>query len=290
MNRVFVMGNGESRLKYDLAEIHQFGKMYGCNAVYRDYAPDALICVDDRMMHQVYWSGYAIDNVCYFRDWHRMPAEAYDTLVQPQTLYDDPTKDIDNKVYVNPRDGRSEFVIHGQQVDRVADFKTHIKETMAVAKILRDEDWEMLTGDKASGLWITWVADEDKVTDTKFLPGGSDYGFNAGSLATLIACVVDEPDEIYLVGMDLYSNTDSVNNVYKGTDGYLASGGHAIPPTTWIKQFQLIFDKFSHIQFFKINPDTFSEEDKVSRVIEEWKDMPNLAYLTYAEMFGKLVP
>jgi hypothetical protein len=51
--RVFVIGNGESRKKIDLAELNKYGKIYGCNALYRDYTPDALICIDDRMMHQV---------------------------------------------------------------------------------------------------------------------------------------------------------------------------------------------------------------------------------------------
>ena len=59
--QVFIIGNGESRQGIDLAELNQYGKTYGCNALYRDYTPDALIAVDHRMVHQIYWSGYAID-------------------------------------------------------------------------------------------------------------------------------------------------------------------------------------------------------------------------------------
>ena len=84
--QVFVIGNGESRQGIDLAELNQYGKTYGCNALYRDYTPDALIAVDHRMAHQIYWTGYSIDNVCYFRDWNRMPADSYQMLLDPQMI------------------------------------------------------------------------------------------------------------------------------------------------------------------------------------------------------------
>ena len=286
--RVFVIGNGESRKKIDLAELNKYGKIYGCNALYRDYTPDALICIDDRMMHQVYWSGYAEKNICYFRDWHKLPAEVYETVVQSHLIYDDHAQSLEGKVYENPRNGRNEFVLHGQNVDRIKDLDNIIRTNPQVVEILREEDYEMLTGAKASGLWISWVAEEDKVTSTDFLPGDTDYGFSAGPLCNVIATWVEKPDEVYLIGMDLYSQTDSVNNMYKDTEGYLKAAGNAIPPDSWIKNHKMIFDKFPEVQYYKANPDPLTEEDPISQEIKEWKDTPNLEYLTYADMFGRL--
>ena len=58
---VFVLGNGESRDGYDLKQFRQWGKIYGCNALYRDFQPDGLISTDWAMMHEVYSSGYCSD-------------------------------------------------------------------------------------------------------------------------------------------------------------------------------------------------------------------------------------
>ena len=41
MKRVFCIGNGESRRGVNLDLLRPYGKIYGCNALYRDYKPDA---------------------------------------------------------------------------------------------------------------------------------------------------------------------------------------------------------------------------------------------------------
>ena len=46
MSKVFVLGNGESRKNINLDDLKTKGVVYGCNALYRDFTPDALICVD----------------------------------------------------------------------------------------------------------------------------------------------------------------------------------------------------------------------------------------------------
>ena len=50
-NNIFVLGNGESRYGYNLEQFRQWGKIYGCNALYRDFQPDGLISTDWAMMH-----------------------------------------------------------------------------------------------------------------------------------------------------------------------------------------------------------------------------------------------
>ena len=54
----FVIGNGESRLKYDLSILREQGLIYGCNALYKDFEPDLLISVDANMVKKILKSDY----------------------------------------------------------------------------------------------------------------------------------------------------------------------------------------------------------------------------------------
>ena len=65
MTDVFIIGNGESRKGFDLTSLRKYGKIYGCNALYRDFQPDVLISVDQRMIKEIMESGYAYKNECY---------------------------------------------------------------------------------------------------------------------------------------------------------------------------------------------------------------------------------
>ena len=46
MSKAFCIGNGESRKGFDLEQLRPHGKIYGCNALYRDFTPDVLVAVD----------------------------------------------------------------------------------------------------------------------------------------------------------------------------------------------------------------------------------------------------
>lgn len=59
MNKpVFVLGNGTSRLGLDLEKLQAYGKIYGCNALYRDFTPDVLVAVDPMIIKEIEDSGY----------------------------------------------------------------------------------------------------------------------------------------------------------------------------------------------------------------------------------------
>src|SRR5210317_131842 len=60
---VFLIGNGESRLNFDLERLRGLGTTIGCNALYRDFAPDILTVIDATMIKEVDNSGYAQDHV-----------------------------------------------------------------------------------------------------------------------------------------------------------------------------------------------------------------------------------
>lgn len=76
MSKVIVYGNGKSRSKYhDLSMTFDDVITWGCNAIYRDVRVDHLVSVDYGMQHEIYTSGYAKENSCWFLDWNIIPPE-----------------------------------------------------------------------------------------------------------------------------------------------------------------------------------------------------------------------
>jgi hypothetical protein len=53
MERAFVIGNGKSRIGFDLNTLRGKGTIYGCNALYRDFMPDVLVATDDKMREEI---------------------------------------------------------------------------------------------------------------------------------------------------------------------------------------------------------------------------------------------
>ena len=56
-----VIGNGRSRLGSDLNALSAGYITFGCNALYRDFAPDYLFAIDDKMIDEILGSGYLFD-------------------------------------------------------------------------------------------------------------------------------------------------------------------------------------------------------------------------------------
>jgi len=54
----FVLGNGVSRQNIDLNLLKKYGTVYGCNALYREFAPDYLVAVDVKMILEISKTGY----------------------------------------------------------------------------------------------------------------------------------------------------------------------------------------------------------------------------------------
>lgn len=75
-NRAVVLGNGPSRQLFDVRHLlkHRSGLLgdktlqsYACNAFYRDYKADFLVCSDRRIAKEIADSGYADNNIVYTR-------------------------------------------------------------------------------------------------------------------------------------------------------------------------------------------------------------------------------
>lgn len=67
MTIAFVLGNGVSRKNVSLPILQATGKIYGCNALYREFTPDALVATDRPISAEIQNSGYAKKNIFYTR-------------------------------------------------------------------------------------------------------------------------------------------------------------------------------------------------------------------------------
>jgi hypothetical protein len=67
---MWAIGNGESRKDIDIDKLQ--GPKVGCNAIYRNYYTDYLVCVDKRMMQEALHGGANIKgSIVYTRpDWY----------------------------------------------------------------------------------------------------------------------------------------------------------------------------------------------------------------------------
>lgn len=62
---VFLIGNGASRKNFDLERLRKHGTIIGCNALYRDFKPDILVAIDQKMLLELNKAGYCNDNECF---------------------------------------------------------------------------------------------------------------------------------------------------------------------------------------------------------------------------------
>ena len=61
----FVLGNGISRKPVQVENLSNYGKTYGCNALYRTFKPDYLVAVDVKMILEINKSKYQHSNTVW---------------------------------------------------------------------------------------------------------------------------------------------------------------------------------------------------------------------------------
>ena len=223
--RVFALGNGESRKGLNLNDFYEFGIIYGCNALYRDFRPDALVVVDPAMKEEIWETDYLLENKAFFKDWTSespIHPDDWGFRATPAYLYKRLGADDSPKRVVNSND-----VIKGRFPD-------------------------------------------DAIRT----------GYASGPSSVLISCIEEEPDEVYLIGHDLYSKNDKFNNIYKDTKNYMGSLSDPTPPDNWISQLKRTFEDFGLVQFYIV--------DSLKEKIEEWKDLVNIHPITLDEMWKRL--
>lgn len=75
------------------------------------------------------------------------------------------------------------------------------------------------------------------------------FQWGSGPYAVLLGAKHTKEQEVKLIGFDLYSKNDNINNIYKDTPNYDASSKRAVDPRYWIHQIGMVFKSFPKIQF-----------------------------------------
>ena len=280
MKRVFALGNGESRLQLDLEKLRGKGVIYGCCRLYQDFTPDVLIAVDHGMMHEIYHSGYTQKHESFFRDWTRLPADVYDMTLSglsPPDMNEKKLLEDYDFVQANDRGNSKEFVMHGVNLQGAVQIVKQYEKDFPNAN--KEIIKKKINKTKIN---ISWIKEPCKAKDIRdYMPEKGDKGWSSGTSAAWIACEKEKPDEVFIIGHDLYSSGNFINNVYKDTKHYQIARSQATPCINWITQWRSLINEHPKIKFWKVNEKSGTNVDNVNREIQEWKDFKNLKYCDF---------
>ena len=244
MNKHIVYGNGESRPRKPI--IGGDFTTWGCNAIYRDFVVDNLVSVDYNMQQEIYESGYALKNKCWFNDWSVLPS-GFD----PHSLL----IGTDSPVYETARGDYDGCVVQGKTKDTVEE---NIKEAMFHNPDLDEKDLRQKV-EKDIGLYITWVDEHnDKVINVDY-----PRGWSAGNTALFLACKAGA-DEVYMLGFDGSSYSESINNIYKGSKNYLPEDSRGFNTINWNRQYRMIQLEFTDVKFYNVGTDLTYDNFKIT--------------------------
>ncbi len=259
-----VIGNGESRSWFKPCHqtiIKKGVNVWGCNAIYRDGEVDILVATDPAMQQEIYASGYAQDNVCFFMDWSKIPVEIGDTFLLG---YDIP----DDLIHLHKETEAENCIIRGKDPTTVQE---KVKEALKMNPHLDGPDLVQKM-EKDTGVWITDVREEDSVFDFDF-----PRGWSTGTSALHLACQKGARD-VYFMGFDLSEYEKPLNNIYKDTDNYLPADSKGFNPINWVQQMQGTFVEFKDVEFHWVDCQLGDEKFYYS----------NLSYLTKDELCATL--
>jgi hypothetical protein len=215
---------------------------WGCNAIYRDGAVHNLVAVDYSMQQEIYDSGYCLDNpeygdtkVIHFANWNIVPAEIADVMFMG---YDIP------EAFIHRSKNRTDqCVISGKDPNTLQE---KIEEAMRMNPDLDMDDLK-LKMEKDVGVWITYVEPNDDVVPIQY-----PVGWSTGNTAMHLACQAGA-EEIFILGYDLSSYDEDLNNLYKGTDNYLSATARGFNSINWMNQMATVFNEFSDVEFYWVD-------------------------------------
>ena len=175
---MLVIGNGESRNNIDIDNLT--GPKIGCNAIFRDYTVNHLVCVDRRMMNEALSASANETSLLYTRkDWY----------------------------------------------NNYKNFHKRIR-TVPDLPYVGSERWD------------------------------DPFNWGSGPYAILLGAKLSN-DTVTLLGFDLFSKTNTVNNIYKGTNNYDAESKKAVDPRYWIHQIGKIFECYTKTNFVIYSEDNW---------------------------------
>ena len=274
VENIFCVGNAESRKNIDLEKLRQHGKIYGCNALYRDFPQDVLVAVDMGIMHEIYNSGYAQDNQCVFRDWNRMPGNMYDQLLWAGQQYSDQDYDLikkENVINTNERGDRKEFVLHGSNL-------------AGVVEILKKNKERVEKKVNHSSINVSLCTDDDKDRTINSIMNPKDRGWATGPTSGYVAVADHQPKRVFLIGHDLESKDGKLNNLYKDTKHYGLKEAHKTPSINWINQWLELIRENQNTTFYKVNPHGSDGTDPISFIPDAWAREKNIKYIDYTTL------
>ena len=244
MNRALVIGNGESRRWFCPSHLNIMTPVqtWGSNAIYRDGYVDHLVAVDYAMQQEIYNSGYCLDSPrwpeggdCHFAQWNVVPSSVADMMFMG---YDIP------EAFIHRSNNRTENCVVSGKDPVTLQEKIEVAIKMNPQLDMNDLRLKM---EKDVGVWITYVEENDKVIPIDF-----PVGWSTGNTALHLACQT-EVEEIYILGFDLSSYDEDLNNLYKGTDDYLSATAKGFNPTNWMNQMATVFNEFRDKQFYWVD-------------------------------------
>ena len=253
MSRAVVIGNGESRKWFSDKQYEVDAVTWGCNAIYRDMVTDNLVAVDYGMQQEIHERCDYRDINCHFANWSVLPSSVADMMFLG---YDIPEAFIHKSSPVTDQcviSGKDPMTLHER-----------IEAAIKMNPELDMKDLRMKM-EKDVGVWITYVDEDDCINNIDF-----PIGWSAGNTALHLACQ-QGATEVYIMGFDLSSYDEPLNNLYKGTDNYLPSDAKGFNSTNWMNQMQAVFREFGDITFCWIDAK------------EEFIQENNLSYLTKTE-------
>ena len=259
-HRALVIGNGESRSWFTPKNYRMSNDVvtWGCNAIYRDGYVDALVSIDYAMQQEIYDSGYCVENpewpprICYFANWSVVPAGVANMLFPETSFLGFPGP------FIHKSKNRTDnCVISGKDPQTL---REKIEAAMEMYPHLDMKDLKMKM-EKDVGVWITYVGTNDIVESIDY-----PVGWSAGNTALYLASKPSMIKEVYMLGFDLSSYDDPLNNVYKGTKNYLPATAKGFNQVNWYNQMEIVFKAFHHINFFLVDSAVQFEENNVSHM------------------------
>ena len=251
MSKAIIYGNGKSRLGFDINKKYKDIITWGCNKIHHEGKVDNLVAVDYLAQQEVYQSGYAKNNKCWFLDWNKLPKEFIDKPVfGSRHLELLKLGFLEDEIFETEKGNRTRCVVQGknpktavQKYNSLLIDKTNI---MKSKKLLMSDDEARQLRHKCmrnTGLYITWLDKVDLVNNIEEFTGHS-----AGNTAMYLAAK-QGVDEIFLLGFDLSTINQPHSNVYLLEDYKLG-----FDSTTWQNQMKTVMRKFKDVKFTWVSP------------------------------------
>ena len=241
MSKAIIYGNGKSRLGFNVGKKYKDIITWGCNKIHHEGKVDNLVAVDYIAQQEVYQSGYAKENICWFLDWNKLPKQFIDKpAFGSRHLELLKLGFLEDEIFETEKGSRTRCVVQGKNPQTA----TQKYNNLRTDEMSADEDRQLRHKCmRNTGLYITWLDKSDLVLNIDEFTGHS-----AGSTAMYLAAKLGA-DEIFLLGFDLSTIDKPLSNVYLWKDYHIG-----FDSTTWQNQMKTVMRKFKNVKFTWVSP------------------------------------